>query len=166
MPSVHVRLRRKHSHYVTTQTTFIVRKPSTEERAFIEVIPLDREAPVAHEGARFVGSETDFEAGVRRLATDWKRTGILTAVGVVILLLLVGLTTLAFPLWAFLLCVAVGAAATYYCAPAMDQHLRTLLSSGIRTEILAWVIAFLAGYLLTAIILSILKHLLRVQRYD
>jgi hypothetical protein len=158
---VQARLYKKYAHYVTEDCTFMVQKGEGEQAAFIELRPLKKDSPPAKDGAVFAGSESELEAGVRALATDWKRTAVLATVAIGLILLLVFLTKLFFKLWALILCVAVGAVTAYYLSPWADQQLRNYLPGDVRTDLIAYAVAFLGGYIIATIIVGILKKPLR-----
>jgi len=158
---VRARLYKKYAHYVTEDCTFLVQKGNGGQPAFIEVRPLKKDAPAAKDGAVFAGSESELEAGARALATDWKRTAVLAAVAIGVILLLVFLTKLFFKLWALIFCVAGGAVAAHYLSPLADQQLRNYLPGDVRTDLIAYAVAFLGGYIIATIIVGIMKKPLR-----
>lgn len=158
---VHARLYKKYAHYVTEDCSFLVQTGKEGQPVFIEVRPLKKDAPPAKDGAVFAGSESELEAHARALATDWKRTAVLAAVAIGVILLLVFLSKLFLKLWALILCAAVGAVAAYYLSPMADQLLRNWLPGEVRTDLIAYAVAFLAGYIAATIIVGILKKPLR-----
>lgn len=159
--TVHARLGRKYAHYVTEDCTFVVRKGTETQPAHIEVRPLKKDSRPAMDGAVFAGAESDLEASALVLVTDWTRTAILAAVAVGLVILLVFLTKLLFKLWSLVVCAAAGVAAAWYFSPIADQLLRNWLPWEVRTDLIAYVVVFLAGYIIAAIIVGILKRPLR-----
>lgn len=157
---VKARLFRKYAHYVRDETTFLVLS-AKGDKTFIDVRPLRKAAPVAGEGEIFTGSESEIEAGVRALTTDWKRTTTLAAVSIGVIVLLLFLTKLFFKSWALLACIAGGAASAYYLAPLFDQRIRLLLPETVRTDLIAYAAAFLAGYIVVNVVIGILFRPLR-----
>lgn len=157
----HARLYRKYAHYVTEDCTFLVQKGIDGQASFIEVRPLKRDAKAAKDGAAFAGSESELEASARALTTDWKRTTVLAAVAIGVILVLVFVTKQFFKLWALALCVAVGAVSAYYLSPFADQQLRNLLPAEIRSDLIAYAVAFLGGYIIATVVVGILKKPLR-----
>jgi len=158
---VQVRLYKKYAHYVIEDCTFLVQKGEGEQAPSIEVRPLKKDSPPAKDGAVFAGSESELEAGTRALATDWKRTAVLGAVAIGVILLLVFLTKLFFKLWVMIFCVAGGAVAAYYLSPLADQQLRNYLPGDVRADLIAYAVAFLGGYIIATIIVGIMKKPLR-----
>lgn len=158
---VQARLYKKYAHYVTEDCTFLVQKGPSEQPAFIEVRPLKKDSPAVRDGAVLVGSESELEAGARALVTDWKRTAVLTAVAIGAILLLIFLTKFVLKLWALILCIVVGAAASFYLSSLVDQELRNFLPGDVRTDLIAYAVTFLGGYLIATIILGVLKRPLR-----
>jgi len=162
--TAHARLYRKYAHYVRENTTFLVKKDPADNSIFIDVRPLKRDAPAARDGAVFSGSESDLEAGVRTLVTDWKRTAILAGAAVVVILLLLFLFKLFFKLWALILCLAGGAASAYYLSHWVDQRLQMMLPAEVRSDLVAYVVAFLGGFIVANIIVGILFRPMKSKR--
>jgi hypothetical protein len=158
---VQARLYKKYAHYVTEDCTFLVQKGEEGQPAFIEVRPLKKDSPAAKDGAVFAGSESELEAGARALATDWKRTSVLAAVAIGVILLLVFLSKLFFKMWALILCVVAGAVGAYYLSPIADEQLRNHLPPEVRTDLIAYAVAFLGAYIIATVIVGILKKPLR-----
>jgi len=161
---VHAGLYKKYAHYVREGTTFIVQKGGKGQKTVIEVRPTQKDAPAATDGAVFSGSESELEAGVRALVTDWKRTATLAAVAIGVILLLLFLTKLFFKFWALVVCVIGGAAAARYLSPFVDQRIHGLLSADVRTDLVAYAVAFLAGFIVANIVVGILFRPLRSRR--
>jgi uncharacterized membrane protein required for colicin V production len=114
------------------------------------------------DGAVFTGAGPDLEANVRALTTDWKRTAVLAAVAIGMILVLIVLSKLLFRLWVLILCIVAGGAAAYYLSPYVDQILQSYLSPDVRTDLIAYAAAFLGGYIVAALIIGILRKLARV----
>ena len=160
----YARLFKKYAHYVTEDCTFLVQSGKAGQPAFIEVRPLKKDVPVAKDGAVFAGSESELEAGARVLATDWKRTSVLAAVAVGVILLLVFLSKLFFKLWALAACAVVGGLAAYNLSSIVEQQLRHFLPPEVRVDLIAYAVAFLGGYILATAIVGILLKPARAVR--
>jgi hypothetical protein len=157
-------LYKKYAHYVRESSTFLVRKGAESQKTVIEVRPTIKDAPAAMDGAVFSGSDSELEAGVRALVTDWKRTAVLAAVAIAVILLLLFLTKLFFKFWALVVCVISGAAAARYLSPFIDQRLHGLLPANVRSDLIAYAVAFLAGFIIANIVVGILFRPLRSKR--
>jgi len=158
---VQARLYKKYAHYVTEDCTFLVQKGTNGQTAFIDVRPLKKDALPAKDGAVFAGSESELEAGARALATDWKRTGILGALVIVIILLLVYLSKMFLKLWALVFCLAGGCVAACFLWPFADGLLQNFFPKDVRTDLIAYAVAFLCGYIIATIVVGIMKKPLR-----
>lgn len=157
----HARLYTKYAHYVREDSRFLVQKGREGQPAFVEVRPIRKDAPAVKDGSVLMGAESELEVTADALITDWKRTAVLAAVAIGLILLLVFLSKQIFKLWALLFCTLVGAVAAYYLSPVADQQLRNYLPSDVRTDLIAYAVAFLVGYIIATIIVGILKKPLR-----
>jgi hypothetical protein len=162
--TVHARLYRKYAFYVTKECTFLVKTNPDDKRTFIDVRPLNKDAPPAAEGSVFAGADSELGATVAGMVTDWKKTAVLVAVGIGVILLLVFLSKLFLKLWVLVACLMAGAAGANYLAPYLTPFLAGKLPADLRADLVAYVVGFLCGYLGACLILSILKQPLRTLR--
>lgn len=161
---VHAELYKKYAHYVREGSTFVVQKGGKGQKTNIEVRAASKDAPYATDGAVFSGSESELEAGIRALVTDWKRTAAIAAVAIAAILLVLLLTKIFFKFWVLIVCVVSGAATARYISPLVDQQIHGLLPADVRSDLIAYAIAFLGGFLVANFIVGILFRPLRSRR--
>ena len=153
----------KYAHYIRTETTFVLAS-TTSGALFIEVIPLEKDAPPATDGAIFYASESYAEAKIRQLATDWKRTGLYLGLGAVLLFALGALVRFMFRVWVLFICVAVGLASAYSLSVYLAPHLGKVMPVDARPDLVSYVASFLLGYLACTIVLGLLIRPIKAIR--
>jgi len=153
---VSVGLHRKYAHYVSTNTVFLYVAAEGEEPGFIEALPLDEDTQPVADGAVLHGVESRTEAKVRGFVTDWKRTLLCIGVGVIVVLFGIAVARFVAKRWVPILCFAGGGAGAAYLSTPIDRIIMPLLPRGVRTDLVAYAAAFAAGFVVCAIILSML----------
>jgi hypothetical protein len=154
---VTIALKKKYAHYVRTESTFLVRSGTGAEPAFIEVLPLNPDSAPAVDGARFQGANSEARAQVLAWTTDWKRTAIYIGIGLGLVVLLILAGKILFKLWVLVVCLAGGAAAAAFLTPYIQGPIAQYIPMDARPDLVAYVAAFAAGYLVAAVLLALLR---------
>jgi hypothetical protein len=159
--TVQARLEKKNAHYVRTKSTFMFHPASAGGPAFIEVIALDKDAPAAPPNAHFAGSDSAAEVGFKMITTDWKRTAIFCGVGLGLVLILVIVVKVLLKLWAVVVSLVAGVAAAVYLSPFLEGQLRSFVPVEVRSDLVAYILAFMIGSLAVSIFLGVIFKPLR-----
>jgi len=126
----------------------------------IEVVSVVDESPPVEDGMWIVGAKSLTAIEIERWVTNWPRTAALGGLAVVLVLLAVYLGKLFLRFWALLLCLVGGAAFAGLFRAQIESLLVAGLGQnavGVRTDLLAYLAAFLIGF---AVVLLVLRLLL------
>lgn len=151
-----VRLEKAQAHFVRTKSDFLFHPATLGHPGFVELIVLDKELPPAADGARFMGSDNSAETAMKWLATDWKRSGILLALAVVVVVVTLCVLRLLLKLWAVVVSVVVGAACAAYFGSLLAQQLTSFLPLGTRADLLGYAAGFVLGVIGTSLLLAVI----------
>jgi len=102
------------------------------------------------------------------LVTDWKRTTVFGALGLLAVLVLIYAVKMLFRVTVLVVCIVGGIATTAVLSGPMERVVENLLppieGMHIRADVLGHIAAFLVGYLVSCVVMSILLKPLHLGR--
>lgn len=154
---VEARLHRTRAKTVKSDSAFLVRTAGPNSAAHIEVVVVRADSPPIEDGAVIRGTDSEVATTARKLAANWKRTGIVIAAVLVGLLAVILVAKLAFKVWALFFCLAAGGAGAWFGSPYVLPHLTRWVPAEFRPDLLAYGVGFLLAYLLALLVMALLR---------
>lgn len=127
--------------------------------AMIEIVPVADESPPIEDGMWITGAKSMAEVEIQRWVTNWPRTAALGGLAILLVLLAVYLGKLFLRIWVLLLCIGGGVAFTGFLREPIEGLLVSTLAAnavGVRTDLLAYLAAFLLGFIAVLLLIRLL----------
>jgi hypothetical protein len=146
---------------LTSETVFLYHEGAQDSPGFIEARVLKQEAPPIHDGMSLKGVESDMEAIMLKVQTNWKKTLAIVLSIVCPILILAGLFKFVARKIGIIIGIVGGLAAVAYATSLVEPYVTPHLPQGVDPALATQAVTFVIGFLVCSIAFGTLRKLIK-----